>query len=169
MKRSARWSAPILMVLLALLTFPAALDAQRPKNCIRGKPRGNTCITQNKTCRGGPGQFGRRTLARPPGLPFPRDRFGTVPLDGTVGADHAPSPGGQWARSNTRGTRKCYCSNGFLDRVRPRGRCRKRIGCKVFDPSGTYKESCARTPEEHHDGRRPKSAAYGSLKEGSPD
>ena len=41
----------ILLTLLFVLLTPSILDAQR--NCVRGKPCGNTCINRNYTCRVG--------------------------------------------------------------------------------------------------------------------
>lgn len=37
------------LVLLALISIAAPLEAQ--PNCKKGKPCGNSCIAQNKTCR----------------------------------------------------------------------------------------------------------------------
>jgi hypothetical protein len=39
----------LLLVVAVLIAFPVAADAQ--KQCVKGKPCGNTCIAVKKTCR----------------------------------------------------------------------------------------------------------------------
>lgn len=60
LKRRSRWSVPAVLVMFAALALPSALEAQ--KNCVRGKPCGNTCIARNKTCRVGTGSARAATL-----------------------------------------------------------------------------------------------------------
>jgi hypothetical protein len=69
------------LLAIALVLIPASLHAQR--SCRKGKPCGNTCIAQNRTCHAGDGN------ASPPSRQAPASA--SVPLEARSGLYAGPA------------------------------------------------------------------------------
>lgn len=90
--------------MLLCLSLTAARDLEAQRRCVKGKPCGNTCIAQNRTCR----------VGTPPSNPTPPPASRPAPAappassEGQANAA-APAASGPWVASR-RGT--TYYRNG---------------------------------------------------------
>ena len=102
MKRTSRFAVAAAMLLGLLLVAARDLEAQR--RCVKGKPCGNTCIAQNRTCR----------VGTPPANPTPPPTSRPAPAAppaSTEGEARAsvPATSGPWVASRRGST---YYRNG---------------------------------------------------------